>query len=228
MQEFILTVMEQFGYLGVFLLIAIENIFPPIPSEVILLFGGFMTTYTNLSIPLMVIAATLGSLLGAIVLYYIGKILNKERLKKIVSGKIGKVLRIKYEDIDKADAWFDNKGNKTVFFCRFIPIVRSLISIPAGMSEMPMGKFLIYTITGSTIWNTVLIVIGSIVGENWTNILGIFDNYSHIVLNAVNSESKYGIDGKEYPTLFIISIALNNMSERLSVLVNSISFDFDF
>ena len=182
MQEFILTVMEQFGYLGVFLLIAVENIFPPIPSEVILLFGGFMTTYTNLSIPLMVIAATLGSLLGAIVLYYIGKILNKERLKKIVSGKIGKILRIKYEDIDKADEWFDTKGNKTVFFCRFIPIVRSLISIPAGMSEMPMGKFLIYTITGSAIWNTVLIVIGSIVGENWTNILNIFDEYSNIVL----------------------------------------------
>ena len=182
MQEFILTVMEQFGYLGVFLLIAIENIFPPIPSEVILLFGGFMTTYTNLSIPLMVIAATLGSLLGAIVLYYIGKILNKERLKKIVSGKIGKVLRIKYEDIDKADAWFDNKGNKTVFFCRFIPIVRSLISIPAGMSEMPMGKFLIYTITGSTIWNTVLIIAGNMVGENWVNILNIFEQYSHITL----------------------------------------------
>ena len=74
-----------------------------------------MTTYTNLSIPLMVIAATLGSLLGAIVLYYIGKILNKERLKKIVSGKIGKVLRIKYEDIDKADAWFDNKEIKLYF-----------------------------------------------------------------------------------------------------------------
>ena len=182
MQEFILTIMEQFGYLGVFLLIAVENIFLLIPSEVILLFGGFMTTYTNLSIPLMVIAATLGSLLGAIVLYYIGKILNKERLKKIVSGKIGKVLRIKYEDIDKADEWFDTKGNKTVFFCRFIPIVRSLISIPAGMSEMPMGKFLLYTITGSAIWNTVLIVVGSIVGENWTNILGILDNYSHIVL----------------------------------------------
>lgn len=182
MQNFILAFMGQFGYLGVFLLIAIENIFPPIPSEVILLFGGFMTTYTNLSIPLMVIAATLGSLLGAIFLYYIGKLLNKERLKRIVSGKIGKILRIKYEDIDKADEWFDKKGNKTVFFCRFIPIVRSLISIPAGMSEMSMSKFLIYTITGSAIWNTVLIVVGSIVGENWTNILGIFENYSHIVL----------------------------------------------
>mgnify|MGYP005807788051 CR=1 FL=1 len=182
MQEFMLSIMEQFGYLGVFLLIAIENIFPPIPSEVVLLFGGFMTTYTELNVILMIVAATLGSLLGAIVLYYVGKILNKERLKKLVSGKLGKILRIKTEDIDKADKWFDTKGNKTVFFCRFIPIVRSLISIPAGMSEMPMLKFLIYTIAGSTIWNTVLIVIGNKVGENWVNILNIFENYSHITL----------------------------------------------
>ena len=182
MQELMLSIMGQYGYLGVFLLICIENIFPPIPSEVVLLFGGFMTTYTELKIVLMIVAATFGSLVGAIVLYYIGKILNKERLKKIVSGKIGKVLRIKMEDIDKADEWFDKKGNKTVFFCRFIPIVRSLISIPAGMSEMPMLKFLIYTITGSAIWNTVLIIIGSIVGENWVNILNIFEQYSHITL----------------------------------------------
>ena len=182
MEEFILSMMNQFGYIGVFLLIAIENIFPPIPSEVMLLFGGFMTTYSELNIILMIIFATLGSLLGAIVLYYIGKILNKERLKKIVSGKIGKVLRLKNSDIDKADEWFDTKGNKTVFFCRFIPIVRSLISIPAGMSEMPLGKFFLYTTTGSLIWNTVLIVIGSIVGENWQSILNIFDTYSNIVL----------------------------------------------
>ena len=182
MEEFILSMMNQFGYIGVFLLIAIENIFPPIPSEVILLFGGFMTTYSELNIILMIIFATLGSLIGAIVLYYIGKILNKERLKKIVSGKIGKVLRLKNSDIDKADEWFDTKGNKTVFFCRFIPIVRSLISIPAGMSEMPLGKFFLYTTTGSLIWNTVLIVIGSIVGENWQSILNIFDTYSNIVL----------------------------------------------
>lgn len=181
MQEFIISMMNQFGYIGVFLLIAIENIFPPIPSEVILLFGGFMTTYSKLNIVLMIIFATLGSLIGAIVLYYVGKILNKERLKKIVSGKIGKILRLKNSDIDKADQWFDTKGNKTVFFCRFVPIVRSLISIPAGMSEMPMGKFLLYTTVGSLIWNTVLIILGAIVGENWTSILNIFDTYSHIV-----------------------------------------------
>ena len=182
MEEFILSMMNQFGYIGVFLLIAIENIFPPIPSEVILLFGGFMTTYSELNIVLMIIFATLGSLIGAIVLYYIGKILNKERLKKIIDGKIGKILRLKNSDIDKADEWFDKKGNKTVFFCRFIPIVRSLISIPAGMSEMPLGKFFLYTTTGSLIWNTVLIIIGAIVGEKWESILNIFDTYSNIVL----------------------------------------------
>ena len=182
MEQIIINIMEQVGYLGVFLLIAIENIFPPIPSEVILVFGGFMTTYTSLNIPIMILAATLGSLLGAIVLYYIGKIFNKERLKRIVNGKIGKVLRLKASDIEKADKWFDTKGNKTVFFCRFIPIVRSLISIPAGMSEMPMQKFLIYTILGSLIWNTVLIVVGSIVGDKWETIVGYLDNFSNIIL----------------------------------------------
>ena len=182
MQDLMIQLMGQFGYIGVFLLIAIENIFPPIPSELVLLFGGFMTTYTELNVVGMIIAATFGSLLGAIVLYYIGRILNKERLKKIVSGKIGKVLRIKNEDIDKADHWFDTKGNKTVFFCRFIPIVRSLISIPAGMSQMPMGKFLVYTTAGSVIWNTVLVVAGNMVGEKWEDILQIFSDYSHITL----------------------------------------------
>ena len=182
MQEIMLSIMEQFGYLGVFLLIAIENIFPPIPSEAVLLFGGFMTTYTGLNIIVMIIAATLGSLVGAIVLYGLGRILSKERLKKIVSGKIGKILRLKAEDIDKADKWFYEKGNKTVFFCRFVPIVRSLISIPAGISKMPMGKFLIYTTAGSTVWNAVLLIIGNIVGENWTNMLAIFEQYSHITL----------------------------------------------
>ena len=182
MQEIILSVMGKYGYVGVFLLIMIENVFPPIPSEVILLFGGFMTTYAKLSIFGMIVASTLGSLFGAIILYYIGKIFNKDKLKKIISGRLGKVLRLKVSDIDNADNWFDNKGNKTVFFCRFIPLVRSLISIPAGMSEMPVFKFLLYTLFGSLIWNTVLIIVGSVVGENWTKIVGILDTYSHTVV----------------------------------------------
>ena len=182
MQDLIIEIMNNFGYIGVFLLIAIENVFPPIPSEVILLFGGFMTTFTNMNIIGVIIASTLGSLLGAIILYYIGKILNKERLKKIITSKPGKLLRLTTEDIDKADKWFDTKGNKTVFFCRFIPVIRSLISIPAGMSEMPMKKFLIYTTAGSLIWNSALTIAGSIVGENWTDILEIMDQYSHIIV----------------------------------------------
>ena len=182
MQDFIISIMNNYGYLGVFLMVAIENFFPPIPSEVILLFGGFMTTTTKLSILGMIIASTLGSLVGAIGLYYIGRIFNKERLKKIISGKIGKVLRLKNSDIDKADHWFDTKGYKTVFFCRFIPLIRSLISIPAGMSEMPVIKFLLYTTLGSLIWNTVSIIIGILVGENWVSIVNIFNAYSQIVV----------------------------------------------
>ena len=182
MQELVIQIIEQWGYIGVAFLIAIENIFPPIPSEVILLFGGFMATYTNMHIVGIIIASTLGSLVGAYVLYFIGKIFNKERLKKIVRGKIGKVLRLKEKDIDMADEWFDKKGNKTVFFCRFIPIVRSLISIPAGMSEMPLVKFTLYTVVGSLIWNTVLSIAGQTVGANWESILAIFEQYSHITL----------------------------------------------
>ena len=182
MQQFILHIIEQFGYFGVFFLILIENVFPPITSEVILLFSGFFSTYTNLSVLYMIVASTLGSFLGAIILYYIGKIFNKERLKKIVNGRLGKILFLKENDIDKADEWFDNKGNKSVFFCRFVPIVRSLISIPAGMSEMPMGKFIIYTICGSMIWNTVLICLGYRLGSNWEYVLTILDKYQIIVI----------------------------------------------
>lgn len=182
MQDTIINILNNFGYLGVFSLIMIENLFPPIPSELILLFGGFMTTYTKLTIFGMIIFSTLASLFGTVILYYIGKIFNKERLKKIISGKVGKILRLKESDIDSSNKWFDTKGQKTVFFCRFIPLIRSLISIPAGMNEMPMIKFISYTLLGSLIWNSVLIIIGSIVGENWINILNVLDIYSKYIV----------------------------------------------
>jgi len=182
MEEIIISLMNQFGYLGIMFLIMIENVFPPIPSEIILCFGGFMTTSTEMTILGVVIASTIGSLLGAIILYFVGKILNKERLIKIVNGKIGKILRLKAKDIEMADRWFDEKGNLTVFFCRFIPIVRSLISIPAGMSEMPFVKFMTLTTLGTVIWNTVLTILGSIMGENWVKIANIMDKFSSVTL----------------------------------------------
>ena len=182
MQEFIINIMNSYGYIGVFLLILIENIFPPIPSELILLFGGFMTTYTKLNIIVMIISATLGSLIGALLLYKIGTIFDKEKLKILISGKLGKVLNLKNSDIDNANKWFSNEGQKTVFFCRFIPLIRSIISIPAGINKMNISKFITYTLLGSVIWNLVLIIIGHIVGRNWKAILKIFKLYSRFAL----------------------------------------------
>lgn len=185
MENFIIEIMNSYGYLGIGLLILIENLFPPIPSELILTFGGFMTIDTNMTVIGVIIASTIGSLLGAIALYYIGKILNKERLIKIVKSKYGKLLRIKPKDIESADKWFDTKGNKTVFFCRFVPVVRSLISIPAGMSEMPILKFIIYTLFGSLIWNTVLVCVGAFAGDKKDIILNIIDNASNVILLVI-------------------------------------------
>ena len=134
MEEWIKGLVEQFGYWGVFFLIAIENVFPPIPSEVILTFSGFLTYSTNLTVFGVVLVSTAGSVIGAVILYGIGLLLDVERLEKIID-KYGKVLRLTREDIYKADAWFDKYGIWTVLFCRVIPLVRSLISIPAGMSN---------------------------------------------------------------------------------------------
>lgn len=182
MENFIVDVMNNYGYIGICLLIMLENLFPPIPSEVILTFGGFMTLSSDTTILGVIISSTIGSLLGACILYCIGKFLNKERLIKIVSSKYGKLLRIKPKDIEKADRWFDKKGNITVFFCRFIPVVRSLISIPAGMSDMPIIKFIVYTIFGSAIWNTLLTYVGAFAGDKKDVILGLIDKLSFLVL----------------------------------------------
>ena len=182
MQNWIITIMNRFGYLGVAGLIGLENIFPPIPSEVILTFGGFMTTCTDLTFTGVVVSSTIGSLIGAILLYGIGWILSYDKLCRIVSGKTGKILHLYPEDIDKAVSWFDKRGNYTVFFCRFIPIVRSLISIPAGCAKMKMLPFLLLTTAGSFIWNTVLVYLGALAGKSWSKIAGYMDTYSTIVL----------------------------------------------
>lgn len=181
MQDFIIQMMNQFGYVGVALLIAIENIFPPIPSEVILTFCGFMTTYTNLNLIGAVIFSTIGSLLGAVVLYGVGRALSPRKLEKWLDGRLGKLLHLKKEDVRRSQEWFQEKGNSAVFFCRFVPIVRSLISIPAGMALMDFGPFFLLTTIGSLIWNVVLISLGALMGEAWPVILVYLDQYSTII-----------------------------------------------
>lgn len=167
MQGWIVAVMNQFGYIGIALLIAIENVFPPIPSEVILTFGGFMTTATKMEIWGVILAATIGSVLGALILYSVGRWLNPKRLESWLDGKIGKMLHFKKEDVSSAGKWFARHGKTTVFFCRFVPIVRSLISIPAGIAQMNLGVFLLLTTLGTAIWNTALVFAGAFLGESW-------------------------------------------------------------
>lgn len=184
MQNFLEEVINQFGYAAIVILIAVENIFPPIPSEVILTFGGFMTAATDMTVTGVIIASTAGSVGGAVVLYYLGSILGAERMKRIVV-KYGKWLRVTTNDVGKSYGWFNKYGSWTVFFCRFIPLIRSLISIPAGMSKMSMPKFLVLTTLGTFIWNTVLVNLGASVGENWEDIVAVMDVYANIACAVI-------------------------------------------
>lgn len=180
MENWITNFMGNFGYSGILFLIALENLFPPIPSEVILTFGGFMTTYTHLTVPGVIVVATVGSVIGAVVLYGLGRLLHINRLEKIID-RWGHILRIKKEDLYKANGWFEKYGYWTVLFCRMIPLVRSLISIPAGMSKMNFVLFLFFTTIGTLIWNVILVSVGALVGERWEHIVNLIDIYSNIV-----------------------------------------------
>lgn len=184
MKDWITQLMENFGYFGTFLLIALENIFPPIPSEVILTFGGFMTTRTEMTILGVVAYATAGSTAGAIILYGIGRLLNIDRLEKII-GRWGHILRVRIEDVHKANNWFNRYGYLTIFFCRMIPLIRSLISIPAGISNMKFRVFLPLTIAGTLIWNIILVWAGASLGESWEEVLRFMDIYSNITYTGI-------------------------------------------
>lgn len=178
MQEFVIDIINNYGYAGIFLLITIENIFPPIPSEVILLFGGFMTIYTNLSVWGVIISATLGAVAGAIVLYIIGRKLTMSKLEGFFNSGFFRVFRLKKEDLRKAQQWFNRHGSKAVLICRFIPFMRSIISIPAGMAKMKITIFLCFTVIGTFIWNTVLVFLGRLAGNAWGKIVLYLDYYS--------------------------------------------------
>ncbi|MFK2825414.1 DedA family protein [Bacillus sp. B190/17] len=180
MQSWMIDFMEQFGYVGIFLLIAFENVFPPIPSEVILTFGGTMTTFSSLTVMGVILAATGGSLTGAMILYKIGSLLDVERLEKVID-RWGGILRLSKKDIYKADRWFNKYGYWTVLICRVIPLVRSLISIPAGMSRMNFSLFLFYTAIGTFIWNVLLVLAGAAFGEQWGKIVHLMNMYSTII-----------------------------------------------
>ncbi len=182
MQTWIISMINQFGYLGVLLLILIENIFPPIPSEVILTFAGFLTTSSNMTTWGVILAATIGSVGGALLLYGVGRILTPERLEQWINSKWGRLLHFKHGDVLLARDKFVSRGESSVLIGRCVPIIRSLVSIPAGMARMPMAKFLLFTVTGTIVWNTLLVMLGAAAGASWERIAVYFDTFSTIVL----------------------------------------------
>ncbi|MFC7320801.1 DedA family protein [Halobacillus campisalis] len=183
MEEWIIKFIDLYGYYGVFILIAIENVFPPIPSEIILTFSGFMTTQTSMTVLGVIALSTSGSITGAIVLYYIGKIIEIRSLESFID-RHGSFFRMTTENLHQAMTWFEKYGGRTIFFCRLIPIIRSLISIPAGVTGMPMTKFLVFTLLGTLLWNGLLILIGAQLGASWWKISEYMQTYSFILIST--------------------------------------------
>lgn len=181
MQEFIIEIMNRFGYMGICLLITVENLFPPIPSEIILPFGGFMTTYTNMSVRGVIFFSTIGSTVGALLLYRLGRFFTPAKLERLLETKTCKMLGFKREDVQKTITWFDKRGKKAVLFGRCVPIIRSLVSIPAGMAGMELPLFFFYTVLGSMAWNLLLVSLGAALGASWGVVQEWLSAYSQIV-----------------------------------------------
>ena len=175
--DWVISIMEAIGSPGVGLAVFLENVFPPIPSEVILPLAGFTASQGSINVVAAFIWATVGSLTGAYFLYYLGAAIGADRLRKIAAW----MWLVKVEDVDAALAWFDKYGKVSILVGRVIPGIRSLISIPAGIDRMNPVSFGLYTLLGSSIWNAVLIYCGWVLGENWHAVEGVIDQYSKVV-----------------------------------------------
>lgn len=169
------------GYPGIVLVMALENVFPPIPSELVMPFAGFLVVEGRYNFVGVVLAGMLGSVLGALVLYYAGYWGNDLVIRFFIR-RYGRYLGVSENDLDTAMRYFDRYGEAMIFFGRLIPLVRSLISIPAGMQRMPLHKFLFYTILGTTLWCALLTGAGMVLGENWQAVLGFLKQYQRLVL----------------------------------------------
>lgn len=184
MVDWIQGLMDSLGYVGILLLMVLENLFPPIPSELILPSAGFAAARGDMSLPVVILMGTLGSVLGTLPLYYIGRAFGEKRLMDW-ADRHGKWLTLSGKDIKKADDWFDRHGSKAVLFGRMIPGIRSLLSLPAGMSEMPLPKFLLYSGIGSALWATLLTGAGYLLGENYDRVEQYVGPASRIILGAL-------------------------------------------
>jgi len=159
---FAVNIISQMGYFGVFFLMVLESMVFPIPSELVMPFAGFIAYQGNFNFLLVILFSSLGSIVGSLISYYLGKFGGNHMIMRY-----GKYFLLDVKDLKKTEHWFSKKGESTIFIGRLIPVVRHLISIPAGIGKMNLTKFCIYTIAGATIWNTFLAYLGYLLGKNW-------------------------------------------------------------
>ncbi len=174
-------VMERLGGPGAGLVIAAENLFPPLPSEVILPLAGFTASRGDFTLAEALIWTTVGSVVGAVMLYVLGALFGRDRMRNWALH----TPLVKLSDVDRAEAWFVRHGYKAVFFGRMVPIFRSFISIPAGIERMPVVAFLLLTTAGSAIWNAIFVLAGYWLGENWADVEPYAGTLQVIVIGAV-------------------------------------------
>ena len=174
-------IVERLGYLGVALLVAIENVFPPIPSEVVLGLAGYTASRGDAWVVGMIIAATIGSVVGAWVLYGFSAAVGPVRLRAVII-RYGAWVGFGETDLDRAESWFDRRSRSAVLVCRCVPLIRSLISIPAGFRRMPLGAFTLFTLIGSLVWNTVLITAGYLLADQWEKVLEFTEPFQTVVM----------------------------------------------
>ena len=168
------------AYLTICLAMFLENIIPPIPSEIIMPLGGFFVFQEKLNFFILVFWGLFGTILGSLPWYYLGKLVNEKKLSRFLD-KRGKYVGITSDDLDKSKRWFDKYGVSLVFWGRLVPGIRTLISVPAGMELMPLRKFLIWTTFGSLIWVAILTYAGFILGDNWQMIDNYLDQIKYVV-----------------------------------------------
>ena len=184
-------IINQFGYFGVALLVVIENIFPPIPSEIVLPFAGFVAqqgsagvAQSDTSVIGMMIAATIGSVVGALILYVISSAIGPERLRAFVQ-RFGRWFGVKQTDLLRAEAWFDRRSFVAVLVGRCVPLIRSIVSIPAGFRRMKLTSFILLTAVGSAVWNIALIGAGALLGDQWERVGEYVGVFQWLVVGAI-------------------------------------------
>jgi membrane protein DedA with SNARE-associated domain len=173
----ITDIIAALGPIGVGVLVALETVFPPIPSELILPLSGYLASRGRMSLAAVVIGATLGSLAGALALYWAGAALGQKRLRRLAE----RTPLVEVDDLERAEGWFDRHGGLAVLIGRVIPVVRSLVSVPAGVERMPLWRFVLYTIIGSGVYNLVLIGLGYVLGSRWKTV----EQYSNYLNYAI-------------------------------------------